>query len=75
MSVPDAVGDWKLTRHDGEVTMFETYELPTGHLVAWCDDVGLSGGVDQSLFWDDDEWVGHIPVGCMTDWGTFERVK
>ena len=74
-AVPDAVGEWELTRQDAEVTVFETYELPTGHLVAWCDDIGLSGGFDESLFWDDDEWVGHILVCLMSGWGKFRRLK
>jgi hypothetical protein len=74
-AVPDAVGEWELTRHDGEVISFETYELPTGQLVAWCEECGLSGGIDHSLFWNDDEWVGHVPVCLMSDWGDFRRVQ
>lgn len=72
--VPDTIGLWTLVSHDGDVLTFETYELPTGHLVAWCEEVGLVGGVLESLFWCDDEWVGHIPVELMVGWGTFNQV-
>jgi len=74
VSIPDRIGVWRLTLHDGEVLEFDVYELPTGHLCAWCVDVGLSGGIDDSLVWDTDEWVGHVPVCVMDTWGIFDFV-
>jgi hypothetical protein len=51
-ALPDRVGVWRLTDRDGEVFEFDVYELPTGHLCAWCEEVGLSGGTG----------LGHVPV-------------
>ena len=73
-AVPDRVGVWRLTERDGEVSEIEVYELPTGELCAWCEDVGLSGGIDESLCWGTDEWVGHIPVRMMQNYGSFEFI-
>jgi len=73
-TIPDSVGIWELRRPDGDAVTFEVYCLPTGHLVAWCDDVGIPGGIDQSIFWDDDEWVGHVPSQCMVGWGGIPKV-
>ena len=69
--IPDQPGQWRLVKPDGETIEFDTYHLPTGHLCAWCDEVGIAGGIDSSLFWDTDEWVGHVPASCMIGWGTF----
>jgi hypothetical protein len=74
-AIPDSVGLWELRRPDGDAVIFEAYLLPTGHLVAWCDDVGIPGGIDQSILWDDDEWVGHVPSQCMVGWGEFRKLS
>jgi len=36
------------------------YALPTGLLCEWCEDLGLSGGIDDSVFWADDQ------TNCVT---------
>lgn len=73
-TVPDRVGVWRLTDHNGETTDFDVYKLPTGHLCAWCEDVDVTIDGD-SIIWDSDEWVGHVPVECMVDYGTFKFVS
>jgi len=72
-AVPDRVGVWRLTDQHGEITDFDVYELPTGDLCAWCEDVDaeISG---ESAVWDNDEWIGHVPVSCMSEYGKFEFV-
>jgi hypothetical protein len=68
---PDKPGQWRLVKPNGETIEFDAYYLPTGHLCAWCDEVGIAGGIDQSLCWDTDQYVGHVPVSCMESWGKF----
>ena len=71
--MPDRVGRWRLTDSAGEVIEVEIYTLPNGELAAWCEDLGL-GGVDESIYWDDDTFVGHVPVWEFGFWYTCEFV-
>lgn len=72
MSVPDRAGLWRLTDHSGEVIEFDVYPLPNGMLCGWCEDLGLDLSVSE--FWDTDEWLGHVPVVLMREYGRFEFI-
>jgi hypothetical protein len=40
---------------------------PTGDTCIWAPDLGLADGI-QNIWWETDEWQGHIPVWAICQW-------
>lgn len=68
---PDREGWWKHPEY-GEVEIY-SIDFAGGGLWAWCDDVGVCGGVDEQVFTDGDEISGHIPASVIGDGWEFFR--
>lgn len=65
MKYPDREGVWWSEEHQCEVDVYPL-EPVGGILCIWGEDIGFTftGQGCGTEVWDNDEWQGHIPIGC-----------